>query len=73
MLLTQRLALRGYLYTSQTLTAIHDKSTTWLGLGSAFASLWQQFKLPAAVPGVVLIILYLLATFALHITIPGLF
>lgn len=72
-LLTQRLALRGDLYTRQTLTAIHDKNTAWLGLGSSFTSLWKQKRLPAAVYGVTLITLYLLGIFTLHITIPTLF
>lgn len=70
---TQRLALRSDLFTRQTLTAIHDKNAAWLGLGSAFGSLWQQLELPAAVYGVALITLYLLGIFALHITIPSLF
>lgn len=72
-LLTQHLALRGNLHTRQTLTAIHDKNIAWLGLGSALNSLWRQFSLPATVPGVLLITLYLLGHFTLHITIPSLF
>lgn len=72
-LLTQRLALRIELYTVQTLTAIHDKTNAWLGLGSAAVSVWQQTKVPAALSGVTCITVYLAAVFALHITIPAMF
>lgn len=61
------------MFTRQTLTAIHDKSSAWLGLGSASVSLWQQLKLRAAALGVLGIATYLLGVFVLHITIPGLF
>ncbi|EKM54969.1 uncharacterized protein PHACADRAFT_208510 [Phanerochaete carnosa HHB-10118-sp] len=72
-LLTQRLALRNDLGTRQTLTAVHDKASAWLGLGSALGSLWQQTKLRAATWGVSCITLYLLCMFTLHISIQGLF
>lgn len=70
---TQRLALRNNMYTRQTLTAIHDKNSAWLGLGSALASLWQQVHLSASAASIVYIALYLFGMFVLHITIPGLF
>lgn len=70
---TQRLALTSALYTRQTLTAIHDKSAAWLGLGSAFVTLGLQTRLPSAFLPVLCITLYLLGNFALHISIPGLF
>ena len=72
-LITQRLALHVDLFSSRTLTAVHDKSSAWLGLGSAFMSLWQQTKLPSSTVGVLSIVIYLLGTFILHITIPGVF
>jgi hypothetical protein len=40
-------------------------------LGSAFMSLWQQTKLRVSPVGVTLVTVYLLGTFTLHITIPG--
>lgn len=61
------------MHTRQTLTAVHDKSSAWLGLGSALASLWQQISLPTATTGVLYIAGYLLNIFVLHITVPGLF
>ena len=73
MLFTQRLALRRDLNTRQTLTAVHDKTAAWLGLGSALSSLHAQARLPAAVGGVFCITTYLSCIFALHISIPGLF
>lgn len=73
MLVTQRLALSKDMHTRQTLTAIHDKSSAWLGLGSAAFSAWKQTRLRAAPWGVLCITLYLLGVFTLHVTIPGLF
>lgn len=72
-LMTQRLALRNDLNTRPTLTAVHDKTTAWLGLGSAIDSLWQQTKLRAATWGVFCITLYLVCVFTLHVSIQGLF
>lgn len=70
---TQQLSLQRDLQTRQTLTAIHDKSSAWLGLASSLSSLWQQWKIPTAVWGVIDITLYLGGIFALHVTIPSLF
>ncbi|EKM52147.1 uncharacterized protein PHACADRAFT_151151 [Phanerochaete carnosa HHB-10118-sp] len=67
---TQSLAFRSDLYVRQTLTSLHDKSNAWLGLGAACGSLWDQFKLRAAMVGVVYITVYLLGVWLLHITIP---
>jgi hypothetical protein len=39
---TQQLALRRNLVQQQTLTATHDKSAAWNGLGSALLSIWRQ-------------------------------
>ena len=72
-LATQQLSLQRDLQTRQTLTAIHDKSAAWLGLAASVSSLWQQFKIPTAVWGVLHITLYLGGIFALHITVPSLF
>ncbi|GJE91559.1 hypothetical protein PsYK624_077090 [Phanerochaete sordida] len=69
-LYTQALAFRSDLYVRQTLTALHDKSSAWLGLGAACGSLWDQLKLRAAMVGVVYITAYLFGVWLLHITIP---
>ncbi|KAI0734347.1 hypothetical protein BC629DRAFT_505756 [Irpex lacteus] len=70
-LVTQRVALIHDLNTRQTLTAIHDKTSAWLGLGSSLLALIDQFKLPSAVPSVICTGIYLAGIAALHITIPA--
>ena len=70
-LLTQRLALREDISKVQTLTAIHDKSNTWLGVGSAFVSTYQQTRLRAAGIGVIYILAYLAGISVLHVSIPS--
>lgn len=70
LVLTQKLALCREFCTRQTLSAIHDKSSAWLSLGSSVFSLWHQLQVPAATSGVIQITLYLLGIFVLHITIP---
>ncbi|KAI0750551.1 hypothetical protein BC629DRAFT_1598872 [Irpex lacteus] len=70
-LVTQRLALIHDLHTRQTLTAIHDKTSAWLGLGSSLLAIVDQIKLPSAVFSVAFIGSYLLGIAALHITIPA--
>ena len=72
-LLTQRAALRNDLHRRQTLTAVHDKSTAWLGLGAALGAMWQQTKLRAAPWAVCAVALYLTCVFVLHISVAGLF
>ncbi|GJE91632.1 hypothetical protein PsYK624_077820 [Phanerochaete sordida] len=67
---TQSLAFRSDLYVRQTLTALHDKSSAWLGLGAACSSLWEQFKMRAAMLGVAYITAYLVGMWLLHVTIP---
>lgn len=73
MLVTQCLALRRNLLTRQTLISIHDKSNAWLGIGSAFTSVWQQTSLLAAPWGVTCIALYLAGISTVHITMTNLF
>lgn len=70
-LVTQRLALVRDLRTQQTLTAIHDKTSAWLGLGSSLATLVDQVKVPATVSGVLFIVLYLAGIAVLHVVIPA--
>ncbi|KAJ7600274.1 hypothetical protein C8J56DRAFT_734024, partial [Mycena floridula] len=50
--ITQRLALRRILYSTKTITGIHDRQTAWSGLGSAINSCWNQLSVSASVWGV---------------------
>ncbi|KAI0777065.1 hypothetical protein BC629DRAFT_1525131 [Irpex lacteus] len=70
-LITQRLALIRDLHTRQTLTAIHDKASAWLGLGSSLFALWDQKSLCSSALGVILIGLYWAGIAVLHIIIPA--
>ncbi|KAG2041022.1 hypothetical protein BDR03DRAFT_77522, partial [Suillus americanus] len=45
---TRWLAMSRTLVRRQKLTAIHDISSAWAGLGSAFSSVWQQIDIPAS-------------------------
>ncbi|KAI0929930.1 hypothetical protein AcV5_006768 [Taiwanofungus camphoratus] len=71
--LTQRLAMRSMLRNRQTLTAAHDISNAWNGLGSAFLSLWRQTYLAACAVGIAEVTLYLVCISVLHISTPSLF
>ncbi|KIO06618.1 hypothetical protein M404DRAFT_437119 [Pisolithus tinctorius Marx 270] len=66
--LTQRLALRRDLLQCQTLTATHDKSGAWNGLGAAVNTLRDQCEVSAAPRGVFLVTLYLGGITILHVT-----
>lgn len=70
MLVTQRIALIRDLHTQQTLTAIHDKSSAWLGIGSSMLALFDQVSVPSATSKVVFITLYLAGITVLHVSIP---
>jgi hypothetical protein len=72
-LVTQMLSLRRSLKMDQTLTATHDTSAAWAGLGSATVLAWNQKAVPASIVGVFLVFLYLGSISVLHITIPALF
>ncbi|KII84282.1 hypothetical protein PLICRDRAFT_32355 [Plicaturopsis crispa FD-325 SS-3] len=72
-LTTQQLALRGTLLRRQTLTASHDETTAWTGLGSALVTLWRQTYLAASVLGTLSIALYLAGIAVLHVSTPSLF
>ncbi|KAI6010600.1 hypothetical protein EDC04DRAFT_3145921 [Pisolithus marmoratus] len=66
--LTQRLSVRRELLQYQTLTATHDTTGAWSGLGAALSTVWDQTKLKAAARGVFLVTLYLAGIAVLHIT-----
>ncbi|KIJ59696.1 hypothetical protein HYDPIDRAFT_118192 [Hydnomerulius pinastri MD-312] len=64
----QRLALRRNLCLRQTLTATHDLSASWTGLGSALVSLWRQRYIRSSLLGTISIVLYLGGIAVLHVT-----
>jgi len=72
-IVTQQLAHRDILLQRQTLTASHDQSTAWMGLGSALLVVWRQFRIPASVFGTLLVSVYLIGIAILHISTPSLF
>ncbi|KAF8841050.1 hypothetical protein BDN67DRAFT_577113 [Paxillus ammoniavirescens] len=66
--ITQQLALRSNLRRRQTLTALHDKSVAWGGLGASILSLWRQVSVPTAVHGTLCVVLYLVSISILHVS-----
>ncbi|KAJ3540257.1 hypothetical protein NM688_g6252 [Phlebia brevispora] len=71
--LMQRITMHEFTRYPQTLTAIHDKSFAWLGLGSSLQTLGRQAKLATDVLGISMITLYLLLIFVVHTTLPSVF
>ena len=72
-MLIQRLALRRAFRTRQTLSALHDSSVAWLGVGAAAGALGAQLRVRTAPRGVLAIALYLGGVYVLHVTTPALF
>ncbi|KAJ7115671.1 hypothetical protein C8R44DRAFT_793142 [Mycena epipterygia] len=74
-LVTQTLSMRRSLQLDQALTATHDNSAAWAGLGAAILHLWKQRVVPA--PGSMFAVLsaavYLSTILGLHITTSSLF
>ncbi|KAJ6529922.1 hypothetical protein DFH09DRAFT_1184896 [Mycena vulgaris] len=50
-LVTQQIALHRAVTSYQTLTAIHNITSSWSGLGAAILSCWRQLAIPASVRG----------------------
>ncbi|KAJ3558246.1 hypothetical protein NM688_g1043 [Phlebia brevispora] len=65
---TQGLALKRNYHVRQSLTALHEKSSAWLGLGPSLTVMWRQRRHRAARLGAFLILGYLATMFALGIT-----
>ncbi|KAJ7156389.1 hypothetical protein C8R46DRAFT_1356047 [Mycena filopes] len=70
---TQTLFMRRSLQITQPLTAIHDTSAAWTGLGSAVLHLWRQTTVAGSAVGVLTALLYLGNILVLHISSPALF
>lgn len=71
--ITQTLSMRRDLHIHQTLTATHDNTAAWAGLGSAVFYMWHQKAVRASVPGVLSALFYLGSIAILHVTMPNLF
>jgi hypothetical protein len=69
--MTQRLAMQRNFRSFQTLTATHDSLSSWAGLGSALATLYNQLSVTASVFGTLNVVGYLGCVAILHITIPA--
>jgi hypothetical protein len=70
---TQKVAIHGILLRYQTLTATHDESTAWIGIGSVLLILWKQTRIVASVVGPSLVAIDLVAISVLHISTPSIF
>ncbi|KAG8215508.1 hypothetical protein J3R82DRAFT_9153 [Butyriboletus roseoflavus] len=66
-LLTQQHTLSALMAQRQKLTAVHDISGAWNGIGAAISALWQQTKVTSSPPALVLIFIYLSCISGLHI------
>ncbi|KAG2335793.1 hypothetical protein BDR05DRAFT_971422, partial [Suillus weaverae] len=66
--LTQRLAISRALIRRLKLTAIHDISGAWAGLGSALSSVWKQADIPASLWATTAVTTYLVCISVLHVT-----
>ncbi|KAF7336351.1 hypothetical protein MVEN_02183600 [Mycena venus] len=71
--ITQTLSLKRDLHVRQSLTATHDNTAAWAGLGSAALCIWHQRVVPASVRGVLSALFYLGSISILHITVPNMF
>lgn len=72
-LVMQKLSMRRSLATDQPLTATHDRTAAWAGIGSAVLQTWRQKTVRASPTGILSVFLYLGNILVLHITTPGLF
>ncbi|KAG2145429.1 uncharacterized protein EDB93DRAFT_503795 [Suillus bovinus] len=66
--LTQRLVISRTLVRRVKLTAVHDISGAWAGLGSALSSVWRQTDIPASWWTTSAVAVYLASITVLHIT-----
>ncbi|KIJ20555.1 hypothetical protein PAXINDRAFT_95643 [Paxillus involutus ATCC 200175] len=66
--ITQRLALSGFIARRQYLTAVHDVSGAWPGIGAAINAVWQQTKVASSTWMTIAVMIYLACISVLHIT-----
>ncbi|KAJ6533520.1 hypothetical protein B0H19DRAFT_1080932 [Mycena capillaripes] len=67
-----RLALSYNFQKDGTLTAMHDITSAWAGIGSALATLYSQMSLAGSVVGTLSVVGYLGGISILHVTTPSL-
>ncbi|PSS34163.1 hypothetical protein PHLCEN_2v1780 [Hermanssonia centrifuga] len=72
LLVTQDLALKRNFHITQSLTSLHDKSSSWFGLGSAISVLCNRGRPAKDTVGVLHIVLYLASIWCLGVTTPAL-
>ena len=65
--MTRRLAISTAMSKGQKLTAVHDISGAWNGIGAAINTLWQQTKIVSAPSTILLTLAYLGCISGLHI------
>ncbi|KAJ7618334.1 hypothetical protein DFH06DRAFT_97896 [Mycena polygramma] len=70
---TQTISVRRLLQATPTLTAIHDSTAAWAGIGSAVFYLWHQTRVRGSFFGVLFIFLSLSSVLILHVSTPALF
>ncbi|KAJ6491099.1 hypothetical protein C8R45DRAFT_1138153 [Mycena sanguinolenta] len=70
---SQTLSMCRSIKVDQTLTATHDTTAAWTGIGSAISCLWNQRIVSTSLGGVLSIFIYLGSILMLHITTPALF
>ncbi|KAJ7080252.1 hypothetical protein C8R44DRAFT_862910 [Mycena epipterygia] len=68
---TQQLAMQHNVHSHQTLTSVHDRISSWAGLGSTLVTLYNQVSVPASVLGTLHVVGYLGCIAVLHTTIPA--
>ncbi|KIJ06362.1 hypothetical protein PAXINDRAFT_20446 [Paxillus involutus ATCC 200175] len=65
--ITQRLALSGFVARRQYLTAIHDVSGAWPGIGAAIIAVWKQTRVASSTWMTMAVMIYLGCVSVLHI------
>jgi len=70
--LVQSVSIRRSILRRQSLTATHDITAAWSGLGSAISSLYNQISVTVSAWGVSAVVAYLTCLSILHITTPTL-
>ncbi|KIJ08401.1 hypothetical protein PAXINDRAFT_18463 [Paxillus involutus ATCC 200175] len=65
--ITQRLALSRFIAQRRYLTAVHDVSSAWLGIGAAIDAVWQQRKVASSTWVTIAVMIYLGCVSVLHI------
>ncbi|KAJ7633880.1 hypothetical protein DFH06DRAFT_1336957 [Mycena polygramma] len=69
----QTISVRRLLQADQTLTAIHDSTAAWAGIGSAVCHLWHQTRVRGSLWGVLSIFLSLGSVLVLHVSTTAFF